>query len=326
MNKTNLIIFVLCVLSANYSSAQDQDRQWTDASGHYQFSGTLIARDDNRVVIEKSDKSLVSVQLSQLSKPDLKFLEANEEKHFDIAGEFLTWHLEDGLTVKGAVVEYGSWTVKVQKRRSKIYVDDTLFANLPRLYHQIVPRLVAQSEKIDISKKGHSGDWKKKLRSYPKLYPTEGVMLEIGNGDLYAIPLFMFTAQDRRILEPGMKSWQTCAEDDHDGRSECSLSLRARTIANQNLKYNPESTGDSSQQPTKQAEEMRRIAKLQLQLQAYDAGVYDLWEVRLKAPNGEWRTVVVPARNNIQAQQNAQAEFPDTQTTVLSTSVYRRRR
>ena len=71
---------------------------------------------------------------------------------------------------------------------------------------------------------------------------------------------------------------------------------------------------------------MRRIAKLQLQLQAYDAGVFDLWEVRLKAPNGEWRTVVVPARNNIQAQQNAQAEFPDTQTTVLSTSVYRRRR
>ena len=207
MNKKILILLVVSSLFANFAFAQSQSRNWTDSSGLYKFEGKIIARDDKRVVIEKKDKSLLSVELSQLSKSDLEYLEANKEQHLDSTQEVQEWHLENGVTIKGAVVEYGSRVVEMRKRRGKIYVNDKLFDNLPEIYQQIIPQLVAKVEGVDIEKKAHIDRWKKKLKSTTKKYQAEGVKLELENGDLYTIPLFMFTQQDRRILEPGLDAW-----------------------------------------------------------------------------------------------------------------------
>ena len=333
MIKKILIVFLFsssCLLG-NFAFAQSQNRNWSDSTGNYKFEGKIIARDDNRVVIEKKDKSLLSVELSQLSKSDLEYLEKNKEKHLDSAHEIQEWHLENGVTIKGAVVEYGSRTVELRKRRGKIYVNDKLISNLPELYQQIIPLLVAKTEKVDISK--HPNSWKKELRGATKKYQAEGVMLEVENGDLYTIPLFMFTQQDRRILEPGLDSWAKSHPDAHVERDIHSLNLRARALANKGQKSkkgrNTSPTGGSTTRATSgsdtrskeetEKEELRRVARLQLQLQAYDAGLFALWEVTLQAPNGEWRTVVVPGRNSAQAQQNARAEYPSTKTRILST-------
>lgn len=330
MNKKILIVFVLSSLLVNFSVAQNQDRKWTDASGHYEFEGKMIARDDHRVVIEKKDKSLISVELTQLSKKDIEYLETNKEKHFDVKNEIQEWHLENGVTIKGAVVEYGSRIVELRKRRGKIYANDKLFSNLPDLYQQIIPQLVARAEKIDLSKKFHTETWKKKLKTAPKKYQAEGVMLEVENGDLYTIPLFMFTGRDRRILEPGLDSWIKSHPDAHVERDVHSLNMRARALVNKGQKSkrsgnttSASGSGSSSESRIKKKpdaeEELRRVARLQLQLQAYDAGLFDLWEVTLRAPNGEWRSVIVPGRNSAQAQRNAQAEFPSVETRVETT-------
>lgn len=331
MNKKILIVFLfsslVSTLLASSAFAQSQSRDWADSTGHYKFEGKIIARDDDRVVIEKKDKSLLSVELSQLSKSDLEYLEKNKEDHLDSAHEIQEWHLENGVTIKGAVVEYGSRTVELRKRRGKIYVNDKLMTNLPELYQQIIPLLVAKTEKVDISK--HPNSWKKELRGATKKYQAEGVMLEVENGDLYTIPLFMFTKQDRRILEPGLDNWAKAHPDAQVERDIHSLNLRARALANKGQKSKKRrDTGSKSGSTTRQdtrskedneKEELRRVARLQLQLQAYDAGLFALWEVTVQAPNGEWRTVVVPGRNSAQAQENARAEFPSTKTRILST-------
>lgn len=341
MNKKILVLFILSgFLLANsaiaQNNAEDKTRKWSDTSGHYEFEGKLIARDDHRVVIEKKDKSLISVELTQLSKSDLEYLKANEDKHFDVASEVQEWHLENGVTIKGAVVEYGSRIVELRKRRGKIYVNDKPFLNLPKLYQQLIPELVSKIDNIDTSKKSEKNHWKKKLSVLPKKYQAEGVMLEVENGDLYTIPLFMFTSQDRKILEPGLKSWMESHPDAHAERNVHSLNLRARAIANKEMKYQKsQSTGSGSgsgssttSRPTdaeRTTAELRRVARLQLQLQAFDAGIFDLWEVTVQAPNGEWRRVVVAGQSSRQAQQNARAEFPNTATKILSTVKHRRR-
>ena len=331
MNKKILIVFVLSSLLANFAFAQSQSRNWEDSSGHYKFEGKIIARDDHRVVIEKEDKSLLSVELSQLSKSDLEYLESNKDKHFNLTHEVQEWHLENGVTIKGAVVEYGSRVVELRKRRGKIYVNDKLYTNLPDLYQQIIPQLVAKVEKADLSK--NPNNWKKKLKVAPKQYQADGVMLEVENGDLYTIPLFMFTSQDRRILEPGLDSWSKSHPDAHVERDIHSLNLRARVLTNKDKKSkkkqkvgsanpaaspSPDGSGIRGEEESPE-QELRRVARLQLQLQAYDAGLFALWEVTLQAPNGEWRTIVVPGRNSLQAQQNARSEFPNTVTRILST-------
>lgn len=331
MNKKILIVFVLSSLLANFAFAQSQSRNWEDSSGHYKFEGKIIARDDHRVVIEKEDKSLLSVELSQLSKSDLEYLESNKDKHFNLKHEVQEWHLENGVTIKGAVVEYGSRVVELRKRRGKIYVNDKLYTNLPDLYQQIIPQLVAKVEKADLSK--NPNNWKKKLKVAPKQYQADGVMLEVENGDLYTIPLFMFTSQDRRILEPGLDSWSKSHPDAHVERDVHSLNLRARVLTNKDKKSkkkqkvgsanpaaspSPGGSGIRGEEESPE-QELRRVARLQLQLQAYDAGLFALWEVTLQAPNGEWRIIVVPGRNSLQAQQNARSEFPNTVTRILST-------
>ena len=342
MNKKILIVFLLSSLLANFAIAQSQSRDWEDSSGHYKFEGKIIARDDHRVVIEKDDKSLMSVELDQLSKADLEYLESNKDEHHEMGHEVQEWHLENGVTVKGSIVEYGSRTVELRKRRGKVYVNDKLFTNLPELYQQIIPQLVAKVEKIDIEKKNHADNWIKKLKVATKEYQAEGVKLEVENGDLFTIPLFMFTSQDREILEPGLDSWIEAHPEAHIERGVHSLNLRARVLTNKSKKSkklrkrknsDPSDSSHgraedgSSSKSTEQLEkeELRRVARLQLALTAYDAGAVDLWEVRLQAPNGEWRAVIIPARDNVHAQQAAQAEFPSVTTKILSTRKLSRR-
>ena len=365
MTKKFLIAFVLSSLLANFAFAQSQSRSWKDSSGHYEFEGKMIARDDNRIVIEKDDKSLMSVELSQLSEADRTYLDTNKDKHLAMADEVQEWHLENGVTIKGAVVEYGSRTIELRKVRGKTYVNDKLFTNLPELYQQIIPQLVAKVEQVDIAK--HPNAWKRKLKTAPKGYQAEGVKLEVENGDLYTIPLFMFTAQDRKILEPGLDSWAKSQPGAHVERDMHSLNLRARVLSNKAFKSQKSqkavAASGSGSQPTAGSasrpssgsntgssgsgssgvgssaraiansqtddispeEEIRRVARLQLQLTAYDAGLFALWEVRLEARNGEWRAVIVPGRDSYQAQENARAEFPGVETRILSSRKLRRK-
>jgi hypothetical protein len=133
------------------------------------------------------------------------------------------------------------------------------------------------------------------LRGAAKSYTLDGVLLELPSGDLYGVPFFLFSPQDAATLEQGWEQW-AAAEGDSERRHELSLQLQARAKLAQ-----------------QQAATQFQMQKMSLELQAYDAGLFDLWEVLMLPPQGAGALptkVVVPARNSGQAAVEAQAKLP----------------
>jgi len=294
-----LLFSILMVFAESRSI--DEPREWTDASGHYTLSADLIARDANSVVLQKSDKSLVIVDISDLSDADKKYLESRETDKETNNSAAQTFTLKNSMEVKGNVVEYGRRDVTVRRRRGKIYVNDRLFENLPDVYQRMVPQIVAHLEKKEIKDEKAFKNWVLRLKGQPKTFVCDGVMLELENGDVYGVPIFFFSDKDAAMLKPGLDEWLAMHEAEKDEQkrakyqAEMSLRLQAQMLSNEREKAFD-----------------RKIARLQLQLQAFDSGLVDLWEVSMvpqRGARGYPVNVVVPARDSRQASALAQARY-----------------
>ena len=267
--------------------------EWSDKTGHYKFTGDLIARNDKTVIIETDKKKLISVKIEKLSEADHKYLAEQLDKHTEKASQPQTWHLRGGLKINAAVVEYGQRTVSIQRRRGKAYVNDKRFDNLPEFYQKLIPKIISHVEKSKITS-DDLRDWLLSKHGHAMNYTLDGVMLEFENGDLYVLPFFMFSDEDRKLLEPGWKSW-LAAENDRQLRKDHELELQAKSIANREKEM-----------------AARRVQELHLQLEAYRAGLFDLWEVSMQPSNGigPWRQVIVPGRDSNAASVAALQENP----------------
>ena len=122
-------------------------RQWSDKSGKYSIEGDLIATNDDWVVIKQTNGRLSAVKLSDLSEadPGIRGL-SRRLNHIKESDGLQTWTLGDGYKVKGRVVAYGHKDVVVSRRRSRIYVNDRPFQNLPEVYQLIVRKMIGQQE------------------------------------------------------------------------------------------------------------------------------------------------------------------------------------
>ncbi len=69
--------------------------------------------------------------------------------------------------------------------------------------------------------------WVKDLGGNKKTYTCEGVLMELENGDHYAVPFFLLSEQDLAFLEPGYEQW-TQAKDDEESREHYSMSMGHR--------------------------------------------------------------------------------------------------
>jgi hypothetical protein len=122
-----------------------------------------------------------------------------------------------------------------------------------------------------------------KLRGEPRTFTCEGVLLELENGDEYGVPFFFFSADDLKILQPGWQRW-LAAEKDRAKHEQESFLLQKQAQA-----YQQDRMID------------RQIAMMQLQMQGYQAGLFDLWEVCMLPGPGVASpplAVVVPARDS----------------------------
>lgn len=282
----SLLLLMTCI------AATVEARDWVDASGHYHFKGDLVASNDTMIILEKGNKDLVAVDIDQLSKEDQKYLDELAEKA-DTNPDMQTWTTRQGLKIRAAALEYVRRDVTIRRRRGKPYINDKRFDNLPGIYRKIVPGIVAHFEGIEMDEKGFP-KWVRSLGSSSKKYTCEGVLLELENGDLYAVPFFFFSDADLEVLRPGWEQW-VAAQDSERDKEHYSMSMRARANAERQ----------------KEAEQ-RQVAKLQLQLQGYQAGLFDLWEVAIFPGNGFGMPmrVVVPARNSQQARVAAVMQYP----------------
>jgi hypothetical protein len=242
-------------------------------------------------VLEKSDKSMVIVDIADLSKEDKKYLDKLEADGKDGNGK-QKWTLSDGKTVRASVVEYGSREMIVQRRRDRVHVNDRRLSNLPEFYQIVVPKIVSHFKKVEFEDETALLQWLRRNRGQHK-FTVDGVLLELPNGDLYAVPFFMFSEQDQKFLKPGWKAW---SETKKDKQHQLDQSLQLQAMA--------------AKRERQRAEDLK-MSRLNLQLQAYRAGL--LWEVMMHPPNnfGIPVTVVVPGRNSRQAAAAAQAKHPN---------------
>jgi hypothetical protein len=277
-------VFLACFVLAGLSTLA-QGRTWTDSSGNYRIEATLIAYNDTTVVLKKKNRQLVAVHINKLSKDDQSYLESKEasEQTRQSADGMQTWTMASGLKVFGRVVCYAKKNVTIQQRRGKIFVNDRMIDNLPKVYQKMLPKLVAHFEKTDIDDEAALKSWIKKLRGEPRTYDCEGVLLELENGDEYGVPFFFFSEDDQKTLSPGWERW-LAADKNREKRDQEEFLLQSQAQAYQ------------QDRATNQ-----QIAVMQLQMEGYQAGLFDLWEVELFPGRGVVSPpfiVVVPARDS----------------------------
>lgn len=186
----------------------------------------------------------------------------------------------------GDVLDYVQKDVTFSMTRGKIYVNDQLFENLTGVQQKVVPAVAAHFTGRDITDKAGLFDWLKRRKGEPETFTCDGVQLEMENGDLYAVPFFLFSDEALKVLKPGWDEWSA---KNATFAQQQETELRLQTQA-QNFHDNQAETN--------------QLLKMQLQMQAFDAGLFSLWEVMLypNAGTGGWPLyVVVPGRDSRQA-------------------------
>jgi hypothetical protein len=272
-----------------------QARVWTDASGKYTFEADLIAFNETDLVLQKADKTLVAVDMEQLSAEDQKYVQSKEaaEAVDKLHAKKQIWKMRSGLEVIGNVVDYVRKDVTFSMTRGKIYVNDQLFENLTGIQQKVVPLIAAHFTERDITDRAGLFDWLRRRRGEPITFTVEGVQMELENGDLYGVPFFMFSDQALAALKPGWEQWAAkTATFDQQQESELRLQTEAQSFSEGQAQTN-------------------QLLKMQLQMQAFQAGL--LWEVMLYPAPGTsgWPLyVVVPGRDSRQAGWNALANNP----------------
>jgi hypothetical protein len=268
-------------------------RVWTDVSGNYSFEANLVAFNETDLVLEKADKTLVAVDMEQLSAADQEYIKSKEAaEEVDKRGaKQQVWKMASGLEVIGDVVDYVQKEMTFSMSRGKIYVNDQLFENLTGIQQRVVPLIAAQFTKRPITDRAGLFDWLKRRKGEPETFTYDGVQMEMENGDLYAVPFFLFSDEALKVLKPGWEEWSSKhATFEQQQESELRLQTQAQG-----------------------GTETNQLLKMQLQMQAYQAGLFSLWEVMLyPGPNmSGWPLyVVVPGRNSAQAAEAALQKNP----------------
>jgi hypothetical protein len=290
-----LLLLIALLLTSNPAIA----RVWSDATGQYKVEGDLIAFNDEQVVLQRADGDLGAVPIEKLSQADREYLASKEadEAARKTTGKVQTWTLRSGARVIGRVVDYARKEITLQRRRGKIYVNDRVFENLPEIYQRMLPRVVAHFERINSPERRGLESWLVRQRGQPRTFTVDGVVFELENGDEYVVPFFLFSDADLGVLKAGWEDWLAASrKGDYDRSADQAFLLESLAAARQ-----------SDEQIR------RRIATMQLGLEAVQAGITSLWEVTLYPARGNagpplW--VVMPGRNSAQATANALTKNP----------------
>lgn len=299
-------LFIGLLMMAAILSGQADARTWKDVTGTYTIDADLIGFDGETAILQRKSGELAAFPINKLSPADRDFLKSKAalETHDKNLGALQTWTTVKGLKLIGRIVDYSQREVTLQRRRGKLYVNDQLFGNLPEVYQKIVMGVVEHFEKFPVANRADLDRWILGLQGQPKTYKLDGVILEFENGDEYAIPFFLFTEKDRKLLAGGFGAWLKDnglegAEGDlpeYHEPDEHELRLQSLAAAyQQNEQIN------------------QQIAMMNLNLNAIQAGLTSAWEVTLYPVAGNPfppRWVITMGRNSEVATQLALQQNP----------------
>jgi hypothetical protein len=290
---------VLCLVVLFGLPSAVQGRVWTDSTGHYTLDAELVTFNDKSVVLQRADHELVAFPIENLSEADREYLKSKETAKAveKTSAGTQTWTLRDGTQLMGRVVDYASVDMTLQRRRSRIYVNNRVLDNLPEFYQKIIPQIVAQSERLQRDDRRSLEAWLVRQRGEPRTFHLEGVILELEDGDEYAVPFSLLRDDDLLVLKPGWDEWLASHRaQKYDDREDRAFLLRSLAAARQHDRL-----------------VQRQIATVQLKFDAVAAGVTSLWEVTIYPTAGRSnapRWVVVPGRNSQQATETVLEQNP----------------
>lgn len=210
------------------SSQRAAAREWTDATGKFKMEADLIAFNDTHAVLERADKTLAIVAISELSAADQKYI-ASEEGEKDAAETdgMRDWTLAGGVTMRGRVVGYGQRELVFVRRQRKLWVNDRDFTSLPEFYQRMLPQIVGHELNMNIQTPENLLAWSVGQRR-PRRFTVSGVMLELPSGDRYGIPFYFFSEADLAVLKPGWEKW-LAAKQDSEERQQQDLAVESQS-------------------------------------------------------------------------------------------------
>jgi hypothetical protein len=295
-----LIALVLFVAVAD-AEAPQQVREWNDVSGRFLARGEFFASNDDTVVVRRRNGTLVGVELKDLSTADQEFVKerraaiASAEPQPDALDQYQTWKSRSGFEVKGKIVAFGQRDIEFRRMQGLVMVNGTAFSRLPPFSQLTAIQIVAEFDDPSVKTEADLTRWAARLGNESRKYSVEGVLLKLEDGTELPVPFFMFSEEDLYALRPGYEQWKDSkASEESRAREDFLLQLQAEEHSRGRM-------------------ESRQIEMMKLNLMAAATGVTTIWEVFLVPPPGVFArpmSVVVPARDSLQAQQMALAQYP----------------
>jgi hypothetical protein len=295
-----LIVLVVCVTPA-IAQAPQSAREWSDGSGRFLARGEYFASNDDTVVVRRRNGSLVGIELKDLSVADQSFVKEQRAALDEAApdpdaiDQYQTWTSRSGFEVRGRVVAFGRRDVVFRRMSGLTIVNDTAFSRLPSFSQLTAIQIVAEYDDPAVKTEADLNRWVAKLGTESRTFSVEGVLLKLEDGTELPIPFFMFSDADLQALRPGYEQWKDSkASEESRAREDFLLRLQAEEHSRGRM-------------------ESRQIEMMKLNLLAAATGVTTIWEVFLVPPPGVYArplSVVVSARDSLQAQQMALAQHP----------------
>jgi hypothetical protein len=318
-------------------------RTWQHPSGLYQIEGSLVTSDDTLVILQQTSGELVVLRREQLSPADREYLQlvsrsaglagstgvdsgdvdsdgANapsnelEANHADplqtpvrqqvLPTELSAWPLQNGKILRGELVGFGKQALIVVRRRGELSVNGVSLSDLPEAYRWIVPTVVSKVDGRPLATVEELEEHIAEGGGGPFEYLVEGIQLDLDAGGAITIPLPLLDPAFAAVVEPGFVRWQAAQLESVSEEDRYAANTRERLILDsyERLRRND-------------AVRARDLKLLELDLLSVNAGITDIWEVTLLPvhPYGFPRSVLVPGRTSLAAQQIALQAFPGWQ-------------
>jgi len=277
-------------------------KEWSDASGRHSFQGELIAASETTALVRNMRGRLQAYNVEELSKADQQYVRdfmKKDAKQSDDVREMQTWTGREGTKFKGRVTGFGTKAFQVSYERGDIRVDGTALRRLDPIYQMMLPKVVGEFDDASVKDIDSLRIWGRKLKGKAVDFSVDGVMMQLESREQIAVPLFLFSEQERKWLEQGWDAWSAEASKDQDKQRESFLA--------------EQSAREYQRNQAAQQQQQQQIQMMQLGLMAVNAGVTDVWQVQLMprpGVRGRPTAVVVPARNSREASAKAMQKYP----------------
>ena len=111
---------------------------------------------------------------------------------------------------------YGRQSVTLAHERGKTTINKKPIDEIDQFYQFMIPKIVAEYDDETVKTIEDLTLWGRKLRGKEKTFAVDGVLMRLENAEKVAVPLFLFSSEERDILEQGWEKWaaETTKEDE----------------------------------------------------------------------------------------------------------------